>query len=249
MIIGNFSECGFKMIKIDFLGHAALEADHFYDTTVHTGMQAFEKGMEYLTRQLDNTMLVYAAISPNMATAPFVHMRRIACDAYSHINETAYTLNSVTYGWWLGELYDYIDADHVVFKNEPAGMNRARLVSALVTGTLITGDDYSTPGPWQATARTLLQNKDLLLVAREGRAFRPVEGNTGDKPGSFFVRRGKPDYLAIVNYSDTVLRYTMDAARWGIPPGRPMKELFSGEIVRSLTVTIPPADAVVYRVD
>lgn len=251
LVISKFKECGFKMIKIDFLGHATLEADHFYDTTVRTGMQAFKKGMAYLTSQLDNTMLVYAAISPNMATAPFVHMRRIACDAYSHINETAYTLNSTTYGWWLGKLYDYIDADHIVFKNEPAGMNRARLVSALVTGTLITGDDYSVPGPWQATARTLLQNKDLLEVAREGHAFRPVEGNTGDKPGSFFIRRGKPTYLAIVNYSDTALRYTIDAARWGIASNRPLRELFSGVTLPpgAWTVTIPPADAVVYRVD
>jgi alpha-galactosidase len=251
LVIGKFKECGFKMIKIDFLGHATLEADHFYDTTVHTGMQAFAKGMRYLSQQLDNTMLVYAAISPNMATAPFVHMRRIACDAYSHINETAYTLNSVTYGWWLGKLYDFIDADHVVFKNEPAGMNRARLVSALVTGTLITGDDYSVAGPWQATARTLLQNEDLLQVAREGHAFTPVEGNTGDKPGNFFVRKGKHAYLAIVNYSDTALRYTIDAARWGIPSGQPIKELFSGETLLpgTRTVTVPPADAVIYRVD
>jgi alpha-galactosidase len=249
LFISKFKECGFEMIKIDFLDHATLEADHFYDTTVHTGMQAFARGMKFLTRQLDNTMLVYAAISPNMATAPFVHMRRIACDAYSQINETAYTLNSTTYGWWLGELYDFVDADHVVFKNEPNGMNRARLVSALVTGTLITGDDYSKPGPWQATGKSLLQNEDLLQVAREGHAFRPVEGNTGDAPGNFFIRRGKQTYLAIVNYSDTALHYTIDAARLGIPPGRPMKELFSGEKVRSFTVTIPPADAVIYRVN
>jgi len=251
LVIGRFKECGFKMIKIDFLGHATLEADHFYDTTVHTGMQAFAKGMKYLSQQLDNKMLVYAAISPNMATAPYVHMRRIACDAYSHINETAYTLNSTTYGWWLGKLYDFVDADHVVFKNEPIGMNRARLVSALVTGTLITGDDYSVPGPWQATARTLLQNQDLLQVAREGHAFRPVEGNTGDKPGSFFVRKGKLTYLAIVNYNDTVMHYTIDAARWGIASNRPLRELFSGATLPpgAWTVTIPPADAVIYRVD
>jgi alpha-galactosidase len=250
LYIDKFKACGFKMIKIDFLGHASLEADHFYDTTVHTGMQAFEKGMTYLIRRLDNTILVYAAISPNMATAPFVHMRRIACDAYSHINETAYTLNSTTYGWWLQRLYDYVDADHVVFKNEPAGMNRARLASAIVTGTLITGDDYSSPGPWHTTARLLLQNKELMQAAQDGFAFRPVEGNTGDKPGSFFVHRAvERTYLAIINYGDTTLHYTIDAARWGIPPGRSLKELFSGKVARSYSMTVPPADAVIYRVD
>jgi alpha-galactosidase len=251
LVIGRFKECGFKMIKIDFLGHATLEADHFYDTTVHTGMQAFRKGMEYLVGQLDGKMLVYAAISPNLATARYAHMRRIACDAYSGINETAYTLNSVTYGWWQGRMYDHIDADHIVFKREPAGMNRARLASALVTGTLIMGDDYSIPGQWDPTARALLQNKDLLEIARHGRAFRPVEGNTGDRPGNFFISRtGKHTYLAIFNYSDTSMTYTIDAGRWGIPK-RPLKELFSGRTVKAAawTVSIPPADAAIYRVE
>ena len=251
LVIGKFKECGFKMIKIDFLGHASLEADHFYDTTVHTGMQAFNQGMKYLVQQLDNKMLIYAAISPNLATAPYVHMRRIACDAYSNISETGYTLNSTTYGWWQSKLYDHIDADHIVFKTESAGANRARLTSALVTGTLITGDDYSVPGQWHATAQQLLQNKDLLEVAAKGRAFRPLEGNTGDKPGNFFIRKdAKHTYLAIVNYDQQPLEYTIDPARWEINT-KAMKELFSGAQLRpgALKITVPPADAVIYRMD
>jgi hypothetical protein len=251
LLVGKFAACGFKMIKIDFLGHASLEADHFYDSSVHTGMQAFQKGMEYLIQQLDGKMLVYAAISPNLATARYVHMRRIACDAYSSINETAYTLNSTTYGWWQDKLYDYVDGDHIVFKSEAPGVNRARLVSSLVTGTLITGDDYSVPGNWHATAGKLLQNKDLLGLARAGRSFRPVEGNTGDKAGSFFIRQDSGhSYLAIVNYSDTVFHYTIDPVRWGIAR-KPLKELFSGTVLQTgmLTIAVAPADAVIYRQD
>ncbi len=70
------------MIKIDFLGHGALESDHFYDPEITTGMQAYHIGMKFIDSVLDNTMLLYAAISPTMATAPYVHMRRIACDAF-----------------------------------------------------------------------------------------------------------------------------------------------------------------------
>jgi len=251
LLIGKFIACGFKMIKVDFLGHATLEADNYYDSTVHTGMQAFRKGMEYLVDQLEGKMLVYAAISPNLATARYAHMRRIACDAYSNINETAYTLNSTTYGWWQGKIYDHMDADHVVFKSESAGMNRARLASALVTGTLVTGDDYSVPGQWRATAEKLLQNDDLAGIAREGRAFRPVEGDTGDKAGSFFIRRDSGrSCLAIINYSDTVLHYTIAPLRWGIAK-KPLKELFSGTLLQPgmFTISVPPADAVIYRQD
>jgi len=252
LLIGKFKECGFRMIKVDFLGHAALEADHFYHQGVSTGMQAFHRGMKKLISAIDGKMLIYAAISPNLATAPYVHMRRIACDAYSRIEETGYTLNSTTYGWWQGKLYDYIDADHIVFKTESPGANRARLTSALVTGTLITGDDYSVPGAWHATARELLQRRDLLEVAQEGHAFIPVEGNTGDQPGNFFVRKGQRTYLAIVNYGDQPLAYTLLADRWGLKAHGVMKELFTGKTVEfsgKLTVVIPAADAVIYRMD
>lgn len=250
LVIGKFRECGFKMIKIDFLGHATLEADHFYDASVHTGMEAFNQGMQYLTKQLDNKMLIYAAISPNLAAAPYVHMRRIACDAYSNIDETGYTLNSTTYGWWQRKIYDYIDADHIVFKTGPIGMNRARLTSALVTGTLITGDDYSIPGQWHATAQQLLQNKDLLELAT-GQPFRPLEGNTGDKPGNFFIRKEAGHaYLAIVNYNDQPLEYTIDPTAWDFA-AKNIKELFSGIVsaAKPIRITVPPADAVIYRMD
>ncbi len=99
-VIGKFKTCGFEMIKLDFLGHAALEADSYYDNSIHTGMEAFRKGMEYVVDQLAGTMLTYAAISPNLASGRYIHMRRVACDSYKDISETGYTLNSTTYGWW-----------------------------------------------------------------------------------------------------------------------------------------------------
>src|SRR5690606_40031559 len=121
-------------------------------------------------------MLVYAAISPNLATGRYVHMRRIACDAYADINATEYTLNSTTYGWWQSRIYDFIDADHIVFGNSSLGENRARLTSAVVNGSIIMGDDYSSQGQWMERSKSLLQNKDILkLAARTEGDFRSEE--------------------------------------------------------------------------
>ncbi|HEY1164000.1 MAG TPA: CBM35 domain-containing protein [Chitinophaga sp.] len=257
-LIGKFKACGFQMIKLDFLGHASLEADSYSDNTIHTGMEAFRKGMEYVVDQLAGTMLTYAAISPNLATGRYVHMRRIACDAYKDISETAYTLNSTTYGWWQNELYHYIDADHLVFGTEPVGENRARLASGLVTGTLITGDDYSSTGTWTTTAQSLLQKADLLNIARNGngKAFQPVEGNTGDQPNELFTTCiGPYHYLAIINYGAAPKTFTVNMGRIGLNTSgtySSVKELFSGNmsaITGTLTVTVPAADAVIYRID
>lgn len=230
--ISRMKELGFEMIKIDFLGHGAQEADKFYDKTVTTGMQAFKKGMHFLDSVLDGKMLVYAAISPNLATARYVHARRIACDAFSNMEHTEYTLNSTGYGWWQTYMYDFMDADHVVFASEADGVNRARLGAALVTGTLITGDDFSSPGKWRGTAKRLLQNKDLLQVIKDGRSFRPVKGDTGNRGVEmFFKKTNNALYIAFFNYADT-------SRIVALPPGLlpsgvkdlSVKELFSGEI-------------------
>ncbi|MGQ7856129.1 alpha-galactosidase [Pedobacter sp. WC2501] len=216
-VINKFKECGFEMIKIDFLGHAAIESDHFYDPKITTGMQAYKTGMEFLLKQLDGKMVVYAAISPSMASGRYVHIRRIACDAFKSIKDTEYTLNSVSNGWWQTYLYDYIDADHVVFSDQSDGENTARFLSAIVTGTCITGDDFSHQGKWTGTARRLLNNTEILKVLEDGKAFVPVEGNRGKSASQLFVKElNGVKYLTVFNYTDEAKDFNIDFSRIGL---------------------------------
>lgn len=216
-VINKFKECGFEMIKIDFLGHAAIESDHFFDPKITTGMQAYKTGMEFLLKQLDGKMLVYAAISPNLASGRYVHVRRIACDAFKSIKDTEYTLNSVSNGWWQSYLYNYIDADHVVFSDQSDGENTARFLSAIVTGTCITGDDFSREGKWTSTARRLLNQTEILKILEDGKAFVPVEGNKGKSASQLFVKDlGSVKYLAAFNYGDEAKYLTVDFSRIGL---------------------------------
>ncbi|AXY73522.1 alpha-galactosidase [Paraflavitalea soli] len=252
--INKFKELGFEMIKIDFLGHGALESDHYYDPAVTTGMQAYKVGMEFLDSVLTGKMLVYAAISPTMATARYVHMRRIACDAFSAIDNSEYTLNSTGYGWWQTHLYEYVDADHVVFNKETPGANRARLASALVTGTLITGDDFSEAGEWSATGQRLLQNKDLLSIIKDGRSFRPVEGNTGKRAPELFLRSIQgATYLAIFNYDNNKRSFQVPLDRLGLKRNvtYTVRELFTqarAGVTDQIEVSIPAGDVGLYRI-
>jgi alpha-galactosidase len=250
--LNKMKALGFEMIKIDFLGHGALEADHFYDKNVTTGMQAFRQGMKYLDSVLDGKMLVYAAISPNLATAKYVHMRRIACDAWSSIEHTEYTLNSTGYGWWQSLMYNYADADHVVFAEEADGVNRARLASALVTGSVITGDDYSSYGKWSSTAKKLLQDKNLLAVVKDGKSFRPVKANTGNKGVEVFEKFIPGGYyIAFFNYNgnDKTISQLLPAAF----KGKAIKctSLFTGEVESvsgSLNFKLAGNDAAIFLI-
>ncbi|MCG2615428.1 hypothetical protein LZZ85_14105 [Terrimonas sp. NA20] len=249
--LNKMKELGFEMIKIDFLGHGALEADHFYDKSVTTGMQAFRQGMKYLDSVLHGRMLVYAAISPNLATSKYVHVRRIACDAWSSIDHTEYTLNSTGYGWWQSLMYNYVDADHVVFATEEDGVNRARLASALVTGSVFTGDDYSSQGKWTATAKKILQDRTLLAVVKDGKSFKPVKANTGNKGVEVFEKYVPGGYyMAFFNYSDSVKKIAQV-----LPAGVKRKTvrhipLLTGGIVNSisggLNFTLAARDAEIF---
>lgn len=250
--INAFKRLGFKMIKIDFLAHGTLQADSYYDKNMHTGMQAFAEGMEYLDKQIGNSMLVYAAISPNMATARYVHMRRIACDAFKRIDETAYTLNSTTYGWWLSKMYNYMDADHVVFDDVTDGENRARLAAAIVTGSLITGDDYSLNGKWKATAKRLLQNKDILAIVQyDGKSFTPVESNTGKDASRIFVKTiGKDVYVAVFNYGDKETNIQLANYKELKKLSDKTYDIFHHQTINmdnEKNITIPGKDAAIYK--
>lgn len=252
LVIGKLKECGYEMIKIDFLGHAAIESDHFYDPKVTTGMQAYDQGMSFLLKQLDGKMLVYAAISPTMASGRYIHVRRIACDAFKSVRDTKYTLNSLSYGWWQTHLYDYMDADHVVLGSEDIGANRARTLSAIVTGSFIVGDDFSAKGPWTGRAAELFQNQSLLTVIKDGKSFQPLEA---DKEASemFVKQSGNTRYLAIFNYGDKEKKFVVDAAALGLKTfsGYQLEDLFTHNSTTSVNAAefvLPAGDATLIKI-
>ncbi|MCD0471867.1 T9SS type A sorting domain-containing protein [Flavobacterium sp. JAS] len=251
--INRFKAAGFEMVKVDFLTHASIEADSFVNYQLHTGMEAYQEGMKYLIDEINGTMLVEAAISPNIATGPYVHVRRIACDAYSSIGDSDYTLNSTTYGWWQNQIYDYLDADHVVFGSVTAGENRARLLSSVVTGTITSGDDFSVAGAWKAKAQSLLQNNDVMNVARADMAFRPADGNTGYNAANIFsATHNDVVYVAVFNYSDAAVTNNVSLSRLGLGSGNyTVKELYSGTTSTTqgtLSVQLPKADAALFAI-
>ena len=250
LVIGKFRECGYEMIKVDFLGHAAIESSGFYDATVTTGMQAYKVGMEFLLKELKDKMLIYAAISPSMASGRYIHMRRIACDAFHSIKDTRYTLNSLSYGWWQSYLYDYIDADHVVFKNENLGASRARLLSSVITGTPVIGDDFSVNGAWKERAQELLQNDALLQVVADGKAFKPFIIDN-DVAETFLKEVDGSVYIAFFNFSDKEKTYTVPPLVIAHPEKYKVENVFGHKSIPFSTfkeIKLQAEDAVLFKI-
>jgi alpha-galactosidase len=252
--LNRFKEAGFKYVKADFLNYGALEADKYYCPRVTTGIQAYNEGMKYVLRALGRDMYLNLSIAP-LFPSQYANSRRIGCDAFGGIGETEYTLNSLTYGWWLDGVYDFNDPDEMVLDGYSEGENRARVTSAAITGLLISGDDFSQNGNalGKERAKKFLANPGIDDVARITKSFQPVEGDTGNHAANLFICQDKNQfYLAVFNYSDQSADFNVDFNRIGLKTrGRVEgRELWRGAVIQatnSMTIKLAPADAALYK--
>jgi alpha-galactosidase len=228
--IGYFKDRGFDYLKLDFLSHGAMEGIH-YDTNVMTGIQAYNHGMQNLVAQNNGRMFLNESIAP-IFPHQYAHSRRIACDTSSTIRDTAFEMESVSYGWWIsGRLYQFNDPDMMKFAGVTANENQSRLISCAVSGTVfLNGDDLTSP-VGQRLALTCLTNPGICEVARTGTAFRPVEGNTGTNATDVFVRQdGNIWYVAVFNYTSSGAIKNLSLSRLGITGSHVAQDLWSGAV-------------------
>ncbi|MHB9057021.1 MAG: T9SS type A sorting domain-containing protein [Paludibacteraceae bacterium] len=246
---------GFQYLKLDFMTHGSLEADSHYDSNVFTGIQAYNQGLQHIVDYLGNSMYLNLSISP-LFPANYAHGRRIACDAYGSISDTEYTLNSLTYGWWLDHVYNYNDADNVVLNGFSDGENRARITSSVITGIFIIGDDFSSTGPQTAKdrAETYLVKPEINRIIRLCKAFKPVESGTGATAANMFISSyADTTYVAAFNYSTATKLILIDFNRIGLNMGTTyvVKELWrntSTQQSNSWTAAVPIKDVLFYKI-
>lgn len=253
--LAEFIDWGYEYLKIDFMAHGAFQADSYYDKSVTTGVQAYNAGMKVLNEAAQGKLWLNLSIAP-LLPANYAQSRRIGCDAWADINNTEYTLNGLTYGWWLDHVYTNNDADHIVLEGVTEGENRARITSSAITGVFFLGDDLSKEGSQEAQdrVRRLATNRDICEMARQCRSFRPVEIGTGDRGADMFeYKTDKAHYVAIFNLTDKSARRILPLRRLGISESQDfrMKELWSGDYINvkgSIDIEVPAKDVKVFRV-
>ncbi|KAA2243871.1 alpha-galactosidase [Chitinophaga agrisoli] len=240
-----FHRCGFQYVKVDFMAHGAINADKWYNPQVKSGIAAYNYGMQLLDKYFGD-MYINLSIAP-IFPAQYAQSRRIACDAWNKIKDTEYTLNAVSYGWWITNIYQFNDADHVVLQKATEGENRARVTSAAITGLFITGDDFSKEGSEEgkAKAKQFLTNAEVNAAAM-GRSYRPVEG-TGEHSEDQFVLTDTHGntYYAVFNYTENERSLPLNLERLGLDPARHyrVRDLWSHtDVDATQTISIPAKD-------
>jgi alpha-galactosidase len=119
-------------------------------------------------------------------------------------------LNSLTDGWWTSTNLYIADPDHVVLGEiadqgaRTVTEGKSRLLSAIISGGMILDSSRLADDPQgQEPASAVYDNRRLFAVASEGRAFRPVEGDTGDRAAAASTRRAADGvYLAVFNFDE-----------------------------------------------
>lgn len=252
----KLKSCGFKYIKLDFLVHGALEGD-YYNDSIQTGIEAYNYAMGKVAEILGEDVFINLSMAP-IFPYNYANGRRLCCDTYYKIDDTKYMMNSLTYGFWQSELYDWIDPDHIVIWGKDGKANeraaRSRLLSGIVTGgSFLTGDNYVSPAknPDKAFDRysELLTNKKLIDVLKIGKPFKGDLG-TGcpDAAEVFTLEYDGKTYVAVFNYSKVAVKtYNID-----VPADAVAENLFNGKTKKTgkvhLLVTVQPEDAVIFEI-
>ncbi|SFI50929.1 hypothetical protein SAMN02799624_01117 [Paenibacillus sp. UNC496MF] len=268
--LNRFVERGFEYVKLDFLGHGALEGRH-YDASAQTGIQAYRVGMDYIRALLDPARIgrpfhINLSIAP-LFPSEYGHSRRISCDAFGLLADTEYMLNALTGAWWANDaLYRFNDPDHTVlyksFNQDPTAPHegRSRLNASVVSGTvLLMGDDFRKPEARERAA-AWLPNAEVLAVARLGRAFVPVESHTGSGAADAFMLESEEEdgtrvvLLAVFNFDKSApATKTIPLGRvvpGGDAAGWQVKELWSGAVSEArgeLRVPLEAAESVLLK--
>ena len=252
----EFIDWGYEYVKIDFMAHGAYESDHHYDPDVTTGTQAFNRGMSFIDSIAGDKLWINLSIAP-LFPARYAQSRRIGCDAWNNIGSTEYTLNALTYGWWLDHMYYFNDADHIVFKEVSEGENRARLTSSAITGVYFLGDNFSSSGEESVKerARMMACNDEINDMARKTKSFRPVRPGRDEKASNIFEGTA-PGYrwVALFNYDEPECEISFSLNEIGLDGTQidSAVELWTGEPVTidregKIGITLPGKDARVVK--
>jgi hypothetical protein len=248
--------CGFKYIKLDFLVHGSLEGD-YYNDSIQTGIQAYNYAMGKVAEILGDDVFINLSMAP-IFPYEYANGRRLCCDTYYKINETEYMLNSLTYGFWQSELYDWIDPDHIVVWGKDGKANareaRSRVLSGIVTGgSFLTGDNFVSPAKNKDKAfaryEELLGNERLIDVLK---IAKPFEGVIDEKcpyaSDVFTLENEGKTYVAIFNYSKIAIK----TKTVKVPADSVATNLFTGKTKNTgsgnLIVTLQPGDSVIFEI-
>ncbi len=210
---------GIRYIKLDFMDDSAIEG--YYHRPDTTALEAQRIGLQTIRQAVGDDVLLDKDGSPMLNPVGLVDTGRISCDTGHSFDASRDALPGIAARYYMNRNFFVADPDAFSVSRQagpgeqdhggpkPLSLAEAQVaiaLSAVSGGMFEIGDDLPTLF-LDADRMALLQNRDLLNMARYGRAAKPLDlmsyAPEDEMPSVFLLRESKrQSILAVFNWTE-----------------------------------------------
>jgi alpha-galactosidase len=229
-------EWGVRFIKLDFMDTTAIEGYHYRPNT--TALEAQRIGLQIIRDAVGDEVILDKDGSPMLNPVGLVDTGRISADTGHSFERTKNAASGIAARFYMQRNFFVNDPDafnvtatHLMERaNERSsislGAAQASIALSAVSGGMYEiGDDMLVLGSEEEKDRlALVENRELLNIAKVGRASTPVDLMTYEpedaQPSIFFLREDQRQaILTVFNWTNTPRSHTLKLADLGLPAG------------------------------
>lgn len=253
---------GIRYIKLDFMDDSAIEGYYYRPHT--TALEAQRIGLQVIREAVGDHVLLDKDGSVMLNPVGLVDTGRISCDTGHSFQASRDAAPGIAARYYMNRNFYISDPDAFSVSRESSAaqgdhggpktltLEEAQVAIALAAvsgGMFEIGDDLPTLY-LDADRMKLLQNRDLLNMARLGRAARPVDlmsyAPEDEMPSLFLLRESRRQaILAVFNWTshERAHQFSLAALVPGMSAQNSVADIFSGRVVAenlsSLSVSVP----------
>jgi alpha-galactosidase len=225
-------EWGVRFIKLDFMDTTAIEGYHYRPNT--TALEAQRIGLQIIRDAVGDEVVLDKDGSPMLNPVGLVDTGRISADTGHSFERTKNSASGIAARFYMQRNFFVNDPDafnvtatHLMERaNEKSsislGAAEASIALSAVSGGMYEiGDDMPVLGS-EKDRLALVENRELLSMAKVGRASKPVDLMTyapeDGQPSIFLLRQDQRQaILTVFNWTSTVRSHTLILAELGLP--------------------------------
>jgi hypothetical protein len=249
-------EWGVRFIKLDFMDTTAIEGYRYRPNT--TALEAQRIGLQIIRDAVGDEVLLDKDGSPMLNAVGLVDTGRISQDTAHSFAATKDAASGIAARFYMNRNFFVNDPDAFnttgqEFSNSRRVLTQLSLpaaqasiaLSAVSGGMYEIGDDMVVLGS-QKDRLELVENRDLLNMAKLGRTSTPVDlmsyAAEDEQPSIFFLRESpRQAMLTVFNWTNTARSHTLKLVDLGLPAG----DKFMGTDVLNPNESVTLADGAV----
>jgi alpha-galactosidase len=227
-------EWGVRFIKLDFMDTSAIEGYHYRPNT--TALETQRIGLQIIRDAVGDEVVLDKDGSPMLNPVGLVDTGRISADTGHSFERTKNAASGIAARFYMQHNF-FVDDPDAFNVTATHLMERARerssitlgaaeasiALSAVSGGMYEIGDDMLILGA-EKDRLALVENRELLNMAKVGRASTPVDLMTYEpedgQPSIFFLREDQRQaILTVFNWTNAVRSHALKLADLGLPAG------------------------------